>query len=70
MTFSNDEWLRPVQAAAYLKTSTSTLAKQRVYGTGAPFSKFGRNVLYARADLDAFLASRRRSSTSDTGEDA
>ena len=60
-----DEWYRPAQAAAYLKSSTSTLAKKRLKGDGPTYTKFGRNVLYAKRDLDAYLYSRRRLSTSD-----
>ncbi len=60
-----DEWMRPPQAAAYLKTSPSTLAKQRLRGDGVPYSKLGRNVLYGKRDCDEYLASRRRRSTSE-----
>ncbi len=62
-----EEWMRPPETAAYLKTSTSTLAKQRLRGDGVPYSKFGRNVLDTKRDCDEHLASRRRLSTSDTG---
>ena len=64
-----DEWMRPPQTAAYLKSSTSTLAKQRLRGDGVPYTKLGRNVLYAKRDCDEYLASRRRLSTSDTGQE-
>ncbi len=60
-----DEWMRPPQTAAYLKSSISTLAKQRLRGDGVPYSKLGRNVLYAKRDCDEYLASRRRLSTSE-----
>ncbi len=63
-----DEWMRPPQAAAYLKSSTSTLAKHRLRGDGVPYTKLGRNVLYAKRDCDEYLASRRRLSTSDDKE--
>ncbi len=63
-----DEWMRPPQAAAHLKSSTSTLAKKRLKGNGPPYTKFGRIVLYAKRDLDDYLASRRRLSTSDNEE--
>ncbi len=65
-----DEWMRPPQAAAYLKSSTSTLAKHRLRGDGVPYKKLGRNVLYAKRDCDEYLASRRRLSTSDPGQGA
>ena len=62
---SQDEWLRPPEAAAYLKSTTSTLAKKRLKGNGPTYTKFGRLVLYAKRDLDEFLASHRRLSTSE-----
>ncbi len=61
-------WLRPPAAGKYLGgVSTSTLAKWRLTGFGPAYSKAGRNVVYNVADLDAYLSSRRRLSTSDTG---
>ena len=66
----HDEWLRPKEAAAYIKSSESTLAKKRLKGNGPTYTKFGRLVLYAKQDLDEFLASRRRLSTSDPGVEA
>ncbi len=62
---SQDEWLRPKEAAAYIKSSESTLAKKRLKGNGPTYTKFGRLVLYAKQDLDEYLTSRRRRSTSD-----
>ena len=61
----HDEWMRPPQAAAYVKSSTSTLAKKRLKGDGPTYTKFGRMVLYAKRDLEAYLSSRRRLSTSE-----
>lgn len=43
--------------------SASTLAKRRCDGSGPPFFKLGRAVKYDRADLDAWILSRRRTST-------
>lgn len=60
--------MRAPAAAAYLQLSTSTLAKWRLRGCGPPFSKLGRAVVYSTNDLDEFLASRRRFSTSDSGD--
>ncbi len=62
------EWMRPPAAAAYLKSSTSTLAKKRLKGNGPTYTKFGRMVLYAKRDLDAYLSRRRRRSTSEEVE--
>ena len=62
-------WLRPPAAGEYLGgTSTSTLAKWRLAGTGPVYSKAGRLVLYAERDLDAYLSKRRRRSTSEEVE--
>lgn len=63
--------MRPPGAAFYLKLSTSTLAKMRLRGDGPAYSKAGpRAVIYDLSDLEAWLASRRRSSTSDPGGNA
>lgn len=57
--FTNDE------AAEYLRLSPRTLEKQRVLGGGPRFRKFGRRVMYALADLDAWAAERSFAATSD-----
>lgn len=59
--------LRTRQAAAYTGLAKSTLEKLRVSGTGSPYIRVGRVVLYDPDDLDAWLASHRRRSTSDNG---
>ncbi len=53
------------EAADYLRLSPRTLEKQRVFGSGPKFRKFGRRVMYAVADLDAWAAERSFDSTSD-----
>ena len=58
-------YLNNTQAAAYLNLSPRTLEKQRVIGGGPWFRKFGRRVVYALADLDAWADERRCGSTSD-----
>ncbi len=63
-------WLRPPAAGAHLGgVATSTLAKWRLFGTGPAYSKVGRLIVYDIAELDFYLASRRRLSTSDTGQE-
>lgn len=57
--FTNDE------AADYLRLSPRTLEKQRVIGGGPKFRKFGRRVMYAVADLDAWAETRSFETTSD-----
>ena len=54
-------------AAAYLRSARQTLAQMRVLGTGPGYYKVGRRILYDRAELDAWLDTKRRRSTSDAG---
>jgi excisionase family DNA binding protein len=56
------------QAAEYLSLAETTLEKYRVYGGGPLFVRLGRAVRYRLADLDGWLASCIRTSTSDTGD--
>ncbi|HEP6426270.1 TPA: helix-turn-helix domain-containing protein [Burkholderia cenocepacia] len=53
------------EAAEYLRLSPRTLEKQRVIGGGPKFRKFGRRVMYAVADLDAWADQRSFEATSD-----
>lgn len=55
------------EAADYLGLKAATLNKWRCNGGGPPFMKVGRLIRYRRADLDAYLLSRIRLSTSDKG---
>jgi predicted DNA-binding transcriptional regulator AlpA len=60
------ECMRTPEAARYVALSESTLTKMRLTGDGPPFVKVGpRAVAYRRADLDTWLATRVRRSTSD-----
>ena len=63
-------YLRTTGAAEYIGLTKSTLEKLRLTGGGPVFSKLGRTVVYDRTDLDAWVASRRRQSTSDQGQAA
>jgi predicted DNA-binding transcriptional regulator AlpA len=56
--------LRTAQAARRLCVSSSLLEKMRVSGDGPPFLKIGRIVCYSETDLEAWLATRLRRSTS------
>ena len=61
--------LRTEDAAKYLGMAVSTLTKTRLRGGDdcPPFVRLsGRSVGYLVSDLDAWLAGRRRASTSDT----
>ena len=59
--------LRTADAADYCGSSASTFEKLRLTGGGPVYSKIGRRVVYRIHDLDAWLASKRRRSTSDPG---
>jgi predicted DNA-binding transcriptional regulator AlpA len=60
--------LRTPQAAEYVGLSASTLEKFRLNGNGPPYQKAGpKIVVYRLEDLDAWLNSHRRRSTSDVG---
>lgn len=61
------EYVRTRDAARYLSLSHRTLEKLRVTGAGPQYFKMGRAVLYAISDLEAWLASNRRCSTSESG---
>jgi predicted DNA-binding transcriptional regulator AlpA len=52
-------------AAEYCGSSSSTFEKLRLTGGGPLYSKIGRRVVYAVADLDAWLLANQRRSTSD-----
>ncbi len=46
------------QAAEYLRLSPRTLDRQRVTGEGPKYRKFGRRVIYALEDLEAWANER------------
>jgi len=57
--------LRTAEAAKYLGLGVSTLEKLRVFGGGPTYYKLGQKVVvYDPNDLDAWMTSNRRSSTS------
>jgi predicted DNA-binding transcriptional regulator AlpA len=70
MTPDNSTILRPPAAADYLTLSVQRLSRLRLEGGGPKFIKAGRSVLYRRDDLDAWLQSHIRESTSDTSHKA
>jgi excisionase family DNA binding protein len=53
------------EAAALLRLSEITLGRWRIEGSGPPFRKFGRRVLYEHSDLIAWTELRKRVSTSE-----
>jgi len=57
---------RTKAAANYLDLAPVTLEMWRVQGAGPEFLKLGKSVRYTQESLDAFLESRKRTSTSHT----
>ena len=64
---SRPELLTPAEAAARLGLKPGTLAVWRSTNRyPLPYYRSGRLIRYAAADLDAFLASRRRTHTGES----
>ena len=61
----NCELLNSREAAYRLGLKTNTLEGWRLKGFGPKFIKVGRNVRYRISDLDEWLESRERNSTSE-----
>lgn len=61
---NSQEKMTRKEAAEHLGVSVQTLANWACTGKEKiPFHKLGRKVLYMRTDLDAYLASTRRTQT-------
>lgn len=54
-------------AAERMGIRGKTLANWRSLGGGPPFYKVGGRIVYDHAEIDAWLATKRRVSTSDPG---
>ena len=59
--------LTAAEAARYLSLSVGRLANMNFTGYSPPFLKISASICYRRDDLDAWLRSRVRQSTSDPG---
>jgi len=57
-------YFSPSDAADYLDSSPSTLAKRRMRGDGPVFLRLGRAIRYRKADLDEWMAKTAARSTS------
>jgi hypothetical protein len=62
------QWLPSREAAEYCAMGFSTFARMRMTGEGAPYAKVGQKILYNRDDLDAWLKSKSRTSTSQSAD--
>ena len=51
------------EAAAHCGLAPATLATMRCRGSGPPYFKLGRRVVYSLRDLDKWLAARRVNNT-------
>ncbi len=58
-------YLNQLELANVLRISPKTLEAMRQKGTGPIYRKFGRRVLYAAADVEAFLNENSFRSTSE-----
>ena len=63
--YNQRKMLNAPEAAIYCGSSASTFAKLRLYGGGPAYVKIGRRVVYDPTDLDHWLMSHRRASTSE-----
>ena len=61
-------YLRTPEAARFVGLSIRTLEKHRIYGTGPRYSKLGGRVVYAVEDLQSWVQSAAKASTSDPGQ--
>jgi predicted DNA-binding transcriptional regulator AlpA len=62
-----DRLLTQRQTSEIVSLSERTLERLRVSGTGPRYVKLGRRVAYRQADIEAWIASRVVSSTSEAG---
>lgn len=62
---SDRVYLRVHEAATYTGLSRSQLNKLRMKGNGPQYIKVFSRILYVKSDIDAWLDSMRRNSTSD-----
>ena len=60
-------YLRTPEAARVVGLSLRTLEKHRTYGTGPRYSKLGGRVVYRLEDLQSWVDSGAKASTSDPG---
>ena len=66
---TSELYLKPTEAAEYLRTSVQTLAKRRLYCSEPKFCRIGRAIRYRKSDLDGFMARSCVASTSDKPKD-
>jgi excisionase family DNA binding protein len=65
-----ETYFTPREAAEYLRSSTSTLAKARMRGRGPVFFRIGRAIRYRQSDLDSWMSAsvvRQTENSADRG---
>ena len=65
-----DEAVPTAEASRITGEPVATLETKRVRGGGPVFLKLGKSVKYSRRACFEYLAARRRTSTSDSGQQA
>jgi hypothetical protein len=58
-------WANTRGVSEHTLQSESKFEKMRIIGSGPPFYKFGKTVLYDLNEVDDWIAEQRRESTSD-----
>jgi predicted DNA-binding transcriptional regulator AlpA len=66
----NSPYLNQSETARKLRLSERTLERMRVEGRGPRFRKFGRRVVYADDDIDAWADARTFTSTAEADASA
>jgi hypothetical protein len=69
-TVPTPRFVRAGVAAEMIGLAEQTLAQRRCRGDGPPFIKLGGAVRYDLRDLETWMLSHRRTSTSDRGDAA
>lgn len=62
---NSSTYLNQREAASYLRLGETTLEKLRLSGRGPRYSKPLKRILYRKADLDSWVDSHIRRSTSE-----
>ena len=70
LTTTLPRYLRTPEAARIVGLSIRTLEKHRIYGTGPRYLKLGGRVVYKLEDLQTWVESGAKASTSDPGVSA
>ena len=64
---SDHAFLTQLETSRLLRISPRTLERMRLHGTGPPFRKFGRRVVYEISDLREWADAQTYRSTSELG---